>query len=75
VLQRVYEEIGSISCGSEDTLKLDAMRRAAQLGLADIISGRFWEVYPGAIDTAVESLGVEAGKRLIKTAWCRSVPP
>ena len=44
------------------------MRRVAQLGLEDIIFGRFQDVKPGAIDAAVERLGVEAGKRLIKTA-------
>lgn len=44
------------------------MLRAAKFGLAVIILGRFQDVKPGAVDAAVGRLGVEAGKRLVKTA-------
>lgn len=52
---------------NEDALKLDALRKAAHMGLADLASGRFRDVKPGAIDAAVGRLGVEAGKRAGKT--------
>lgn len=68
VIKGLREEFESSDRRSEDALKLEAMRRAAQLGLEDIIFGRFQDVQPGAVDAAVERLGVEAGKRSIKTA-------
>jgi len=52
---------------NEDALKLDALRKAAQVGLADLASGRFRDVKPDAIDTVIGKLGVEAGKRAGKT--------
>ena len=52
----------------EDELKLEALRQAAQVGLADLASGRFHDVKPDAIDALVSSLGVEASKRAGTTA-------
>lgn len=47
----------------EEALKLEALRKAAQLGLADLAAGRFRDVKPDAIDSVVAKLGAEAGKR------------
>jgi len=66
-IEGLQEELGLPDRRSEEALKLEAMRRAAQRGLADIILGRFQDVNPDAVDAAVERLGVEAGKRFIKT--------
>ena len=66
-IEGLREEFGLPDRRSEEAVKLEAMRRAAQRGLADIALGRFQDVKPGAVDAAVERLGVEAGKRRIKT--------
>jgi hypothetical protein len=66
-IKKLRKEFGPLDQTSEDALKLDALRRAAQLGLADIILGQFQDVKSGSVDAAVERLGVEAGKRSIKT--------
>lgn len=47
----------------EDELKLEALRQAVQVGVADLAAGRFRDVRPGAIDSLVAELGSEAGKR------------
>jgi antitoxin ParD1/3/4 len=47
----------------EDALKLEALRQAAQVGLADLAAGRFRDVEPDAIDALVSELGSEAGRR------------
>lgn len=47
----------------EDELKLEALRQAAQVGLADLAAGRFRDIGQGTIDTLVAELGVEASKR------------
>ena len=47
----------------EDMLKVEALRHAAQAGLADIAAGRFRDVAAGGIDAFVADLGAEAGKR------------
>lgn len=47
----------------EDTLKLEALRKATQIGLADLAAGRFRDVKPGAVDLVLAELGAEAGKR------------
>lgn len=66
-IKKFRKEFGPLDQTSEDALKLDALRRAAQLGLADITLGRFQDVKSGSVGAAVERLGVEAGKRSIKT--------
>lgn len=47
----------------EDSLKLEALRKAAEVGLADLAQGRFRDVVPNAIDALMSELGTEAGKR------------
>lgn len=47
----------------EDAFKLEALRKAAQVGLADLATGRFRDVKPGAIDSLMAEMGAEAGKR------------
>lgn len=47
----------------EDELKLETLRKAAQLGLADLAAGRFREVEPDDIASVVVELGLEAGRR------------
>ena len=47
----------------EDAFRLEALRKAAQVGLADLAAGRFRDVKPDAIDSLVAELGAEAGKR------------
>jgi antitoxin ParD1/3/4 len=47
----------------EDALKLEALRQATQVGLADLAAGRFTDVRSDGIDTFIAGLGAEAGKR------------
>jgi antitoxin ParD1/3/4 len=47
----------------EDALKLEALRQATRVGLADLAAGRFTDVQPDGIDTFIAGLGAEAGKR------------
>jgi antitoxin ParD1/3/4 len=47
----------------EDALKLEALRQAAQVGLADLAAGRFTDIQMDGIGTFVAGLGAEAGKR------------
>lgn len=48
----------------EDEFKLEALRKAAQLGLADLAAGRFRDIERGALDSVVAKLGVKAGKQV-----------
>jgi len=47
----------------EDTLRLEALRHAVQIGLADLDAGRFTNLRPDGIDTLIAELSAEAGKR------------
>lgn len=47
----------------EDALKLEALRQAAEAGLADLATGRFEDIASDTIDGFISGLGMEAGKR------------
>lgn len=47
----------------EDEIKLEALRQAAQVGLADLAAGRFTEIEPDGIDALMAGLSEEAGRR------------
>lgn len=47
----------------EDEIKLEALRQAAQVGLADLAAGRFTDVEPHGIDALMARLSDEAGRR------------
>lgn len=40
----------------EDTIKLEALRRAAQVGLADLATGRFTDIEPNGINAFMAKL-------------------
>lgn len=48
----------------EDALRLEALRQAAQVGVADLAAGRFTDIQPDRIAGFVAELGAEAGKRV-----------
>jgi len=52
----------------EDEIKLEALRQAAQVGLADLATGRFTEIEPDGIDALMARLSEEAGRRASASA-------
>ena len=47
----------------EDLMRLEALRAATQVGLADLAARRFREVKPDAIGSFMTELGAEVSKR------------
>ena len=52
----------------EDALKLETLRQAAQVGVADLAAGRFTQVEPDGIDALIVKLSEEAGRRAASNA-------